>query len=119
MGTLRKKIQRQVSASVRKPPSSGPEALPIPAMPRIRAPASAARDAGSAANVIPRIAGHIIAAPMPIATRAAISHSMVGAAPPSAEKTAKITAPMKKILRRPSMSARRPPVTIAIPKTSA
>src|SRR4249920_1967957 len=39
MGRFRKKIHRQLSASVRMPPSSGPMALPKPAAPRISPPA--------------------------------------------------------------------------------
>ena len=42
-----------------------------------------------------------------------------GASPPSSEKNAKIAAPTKKIRRRPSRSASRPPVTISTPKISA
>ncbi len=48
-GTLKKKIQRQLSRSVRVPPSNGPIALPNPAAPRISPPASPALSSGSAA----------------------------------------------------------------------
>jgi hypothetical protein len=41
-----KKIQRQDSASVSAPPSSGPIAFPSPAAPRMMPPASPARDRG-------------------------------------------------------------------------
>ena len=68
---------------------------------------------------MPRIAGHISAPPIPISTRAAISQVSVGAAPPRADIEAKIAVPRKKALRRPNMSARRPPVTISTPKVSA
>ena len=47
IGTLRKKIQRQLRASVRTPPISGPIALPSPAAPMITPPASPARSFGS------------------------------------------------------------------------
>ena len=119
IGTLRKKIQRQLSASVRTPPISGPIALPSPAAPRITPPASPAFSSGSIAKVMPRIAGHISAPPMPIRTRAAISQVSVWAAPPRADIEAKIAVPRKKARRRPNMSARRPPVTIITPKVSA
>ena len=56
---------------------------------------------------------------MPIPTRAPISSGAFGAIAPSSEKAAKTAVPTKKILRRPSMSARRPPVTRPMPKTSA
>ena len=68
---------------------------------------------------MPRIAGHISAPPIPIRVRVAISQVSVWAAPPSADIEAKIAVPRKKALRRPNMSARRPPVTIITPKVSA
>ena len=49
----------------------------------------------------------------------AISQVSVCAAPPSADIEAKIAVPRKKALRRPNMSASRPPVTIITPKVSA
>ena len=118
-GTLTTNTQRQLSASVRKPPRSGPNALPIPATPMISPPASPCRSLGSAANVIPRTAGHMTAPPTPIAARAASRTPMEGAAAATAENTAKIAAPAKNSRRRPNRSARRPPVTIITPKTSA
>ena len=119
IGRLANRIQRQLSASVNRPPSSGPAALPKPAEPMISPPASAARSSGRISYVIPSTAGHIIAPPMPIRARQAISQSSSCAAPPSTEKAAKIAAPMKKMRRRPSMSASRPPVTISTPNTRA
>ena len=68
---------------------------------------------------MPKTAGHIIAPPTPISARQAISQMSLCANPPSTEKAAKMAAPMKKIRRRPSMSASRPPVTMSTPKTSA
>jgi hypothetical protein len=85
----------------------------------ISAPARAARSFGRIEYVIPRVAGHISAPPIPISARQAISTQASGASPPSSEKKAKTTAPRKKIRRRPSKSARRPPVTIRTPKMSA
>ncbi len=119
IGTLRKKIQRQLRVSVRTPPISGPIALPSPAAPRMMPPASPALSSGRIAKVIPRIAGHISAPPIPIRVRQAISQVSVCAAPPSADIEAKIAVPRKKALRRPNMSASRPPVTIITPKVSA
>ena len=74
---------------------------------------------GSAAKVIPSTAGHIIAPPIPMSARVAISQSTLCEAPPSTEKPAKIAEPTKKIRRRPKRSASRPPVTMRTPKTSA
>jgi hypothetical protein len=68
---------------------------------------------------MPRIAGHISAPPTPIPTLVAISQGEVWATAPSSEKPANSAAPMKKTRRRPNTSARRPPVTIAIPNVSA
>jgi hypothetical protein len=48
-GRLMNTTQRQLAASVNAPPSSGPTALPIPASPMIRPPASPALRSGSAA----------------------------------------------------------------------
>ncbi len=44
---------------------------------------------------------------------------MSGEKPPTKEAMAKIAEPMKKTVRRPNMSASRPPVTISTPKTMA
>lgn len=119
IGTLRKKIQRQLARSVRTPPISGPIALPSPAAPRMMPPARPAFSSGRIANVMPRIAGHISAPPIPISVREAISQVSVWAAPPSADIEAKIAVPRKNALRRPNMSASLPPVTIITPKVSA
>jgi hypothetical protein len=75
IGTLRKKIQRQLRASVRTPPINGPMALPSPAAPRMIPPARPAFSAGRIAKVMPRIAGHISAPPIPISVRQAISQA--------------------------------------------
>ena len=119
IGTLRKKIQRQLARSVRTPPISGPIALPRPAAPRMMPPARPAFSSGRIEKVMPRIAGHIKAPPIPIRVLVAISQVSVCAAPPRADIEAKIAVPRKKALRRPNMSARRPPVTIITPKVSA
>ena len=69
---------------------------------------------------MPRIAGHISAPPIPISDpRRRSARPRVWAAPPSADIEAKIAVPRKKALRRPNMSASRPPVTIITPKVSA
>ena len=66
---------------------------------------------------MPRMAGHMRAPPSPIPTRIAIRKMAFGASPPSSEKPAKSAEPTKNARRRPNRSARRPPVTIAMPKT--
>ena len=118
-GRLMTNTQRQLSTSVRKPPSSGPNALPSPATPSTSPPASPALRGGQRANVIPRTAGHMIAPPTPISARAASRTPSDGAIAATAENAAKIPAPTKNSRRRPNMSASRPPVTINTPNTSA
>ena len=118
-GRLMKNTHRQLNSSVRKPPSSGPTALPSPATPRISPPARPAFSSGSSAYVIPRIAGHISAPPMPMRPRHTINGTTLGMRPAASEKTAKKPAPIMKMRLRPNRSARRPPVTISTPNTSA
>jgi hypothetical protein len=72
-GTLRRRTQRQLSQSVSMPPSRRPAAFPRPAEPMISPPASPALSAGSSAYVIPSVAGHMSAPPMPVSPRAPIS----------------------------------------------
>ena len=68
---------------------------------------------------MPRMAGHMSAPPIPMRKRAASKVQILGANPPNMEKAAKTAAPIKKVRRRPNMSAIRPPVTMAMPKTMA
>jgi hypothetical protein len=82
-------------------------------------PARPAFASGSAAKVMPSTAGHISAPPTPISARAPSSTGSDGASAAIAENSAKIPAPTKNIRRRPKLSARRPPVTMSTPKTSA
>ena len=70
-GRLTTNTHRHPNVSVSTPPTSGPTALPSPATPSTRPPASPALAAGSAANVMPSTAGHMIAPPTPIKARAA------------------------------------------------
>jgi len=116
MGTLRNRIQRQLNASVRIPPNSGPVALPKPAAPSTMPLASAARFLGSTVNVMARTAGHINAPPTHMSARATMSRNALGAIPASKEK---IVAPARNIRRRPYRSASRPPVTMKTPKMTA
>jgi hypothetical protein len=68
---------------------------------------------------MPSTAGHIIAPPMPMSARHTISHTALGATAASSENPTKIAEPTKKTRRRPSVSARRPPVTMSTPKIRA
>ncbi len=114
-----KKTQRQLTSSVRKPPSNGPTALPSPATPRRSPPASPAFSGGNSAYIIPRIAGHISAPPIAIPPRQKMSAVTLGMTPAINEKAAKIVVPIMKMRLRPKRSARRPPVTMRTPKTRA
>ena len=65
------------------------------------------------------VAGIISAAPAPCTTRAAISISDPFASPQKSEETVKMARPIRKIRRRPNMSASLPPVSISTAKLSA
>ena len=104
-------MARQLTDSVRKPPSTGPMAsarADTPAHVPIALPRSCA---GKAFVMIDSVAGIISAAPTPWTARPATSHESVGERPMAALDAAKITTPARNIRRRPKMSPRRPPVT--------
>ena len=110
-GRLRKKIARQLTFSVRKPPTTGPMASAIAETPA-QVPIALPRSSGGKALVmIESVAGIMNAAPMPWIARPAMSHASVGAKPIAALEIAKVTTPNRNIRRRPKMSPRRPPVT--------
>ena len=117
-GMLMKKIARQLTSSVSQPPSSGPSASAIadtPAHMPIALPRSAG---GNVLVMIESVPGIISAAPQPWIAREATSQPSVGAKPIVAEAAAKTTTPIRKTLRRPKMSPRRPPVTSSTAKES-
>ncbi len=87
-----------------------PAQIPI-AVPRCRG--------GNVAAMIESVAGFISAAPAPWTTRAPISISPLEARPHASDDSVKITRPVMKISRRPSMSASFPPVSISDAKVSA
>ena len=118
-GMLMKKIQLQLTFSVRRPPTIGPIAsasaetpaqMPI-AVPRCRG--------GKVAVMIDSVAGFISAAPTPCTVRAAMSELAPPARPHHSEAPVKTTRPAMKIARRPSMSASFPPVRSRTPNVSA
>ena len=100
-GTLTKKTQRQLSASVRIPPISGPDATATPIVapqtaiappmsgPPYSAPISASAVAKSAAP------------PTPCTARAMSSTAMFQARPQSSDERVKTTTPTPKSSRRP------------------
>ena len=114
-GMLMKNTPRQLQYCENAPPTKGPSAVPIAAKPRTM---PIARLCLAPLNVLDTTAmatGKISAAPTPCTTRAAISQFASGAAPQTADRTPNRTSPHTMILRRPNMSASRPPVTISAP----
>ena len=119
-GTFTKKIQDQLSASVRIPPSRTPAAAPKP--PTAPHTPSAMFRSRPSVNVVERIesaAGVMTAAPRPCNARAEINEASDHARPAKSEASVKRMSPARKIRLRPSRSAARPPRSRKPPKTSA
>ena len=117
-GTLRKKIDCQLTLSTRKPPTTGPIASAIAETPA-QVPIALPRSSGGKALVmIDSVAGIISAEPVPCTARQATSQVSLGEKPIAALAEAKMTTPARKILRRPNRSPRRPPVTSSTAKDS-
>ena len=101
IGTLTQKIQCHESASVSRPPATGPSATPKPEMADQMPSAAPRRSAGKAAVIIVSVSGMITAPPMPSIARAAISVPAFGASAPAADETVKRMTPAVKTRRRP------------------
>ena len=114
-----KKIARQLTYSVRAPPTTGPiesASAETPAQVPIALPRSSA---GNAWVTIESVAGIISAAPMPCTARRDDQHRRVERRSPAvAEVRAKMMTPVRNIGRRPKMSPSRPPVAIRTAKVS-
>ncbi len=114
-----KKIQLQSMYWVIRPPTSGPIASAIAEVPA-QIPIAVPRcRGGKVAVMIESVAGFISAAPAPWTTRAPIRKCALGARPQASEARVKMARPTMKILRRPSMSASLPPVSISTANVSA
>ncbi len=114
-----KKIQLQLTCSVRRPPTSGPIAsasAETPAQMPIAIPRWAG---GNVAAMIESVAGFMSAAPMPWTIRAAMSMSPLVASPQASDESVKSASPRTKMNRRPSMSASFPPVSMNAANASA
>lgn len=109
-GTLIKNTSRQ-STAVSRPPRTGPAAAKHAEAPARTPRANPRRSFGQTAAVIATVAGIRTAAARPWRTRADSIHGRFCAAPASAVATAKIAAAAMKALRRPTVSATRPPTT--------
>ncbi len=110
IGTLMMRIQRQLSASVRIPPSSAPDAPPIaPIAPHSPSARLRSEPSGNVVVRIESVAGATTAPPSPCAALAATSVSSLCASPPASDASANSASPPAKTSRRPSRSAARPP----------
>ena len=117
-GRLRKKMARQLTLSVRKPPTTGPMARAMADTPA-HVPIALPRSSGGKALVmIDSVAGIMNAAPMPCTARQPTSQASLGEKPMVALDTANVMTPNRNIRRRPKMSPRRPPVTSSTAKVS-
>ena len=104
------RIQRQLIADVRIPPSSTPAAPPAPPI-APQMPTARLRAAPSV-KVVVRIdsdAGAITAPPRPWTARATMSTVRLSANPPARLESANSTRPATNTRRRPRRSAARPP----------
>ncbi len=106
-GTLTKKIARQPSPAISRPPSEGPRAVPIADIVPSSPMALPVLAFGTVSPTNAMVRAIMIAAPRPCAARAAISSQSAGAAPHTAEATVN--------RRVPTNSSRRRPVTVTEP----
>ena len=119
IGTLMKKIQFQLTCSVRRPPKSGPIASAIADTPAQMPIAVPRWRAGKVAVMIESVAGFMSAPPRPWTTRAEFSIVPFEASPQASEAPVKITRPVMKMSRRPSRSASFPPISMKAANASA
>ena len=117
-GRLIQNAACQPNESTRNPPTAGPSAVLIalaPAQVPIAAPRSSG---GNAAEMMARLCGTIIAAPIPCTSRAAISASTPGASAQPSEASAKTPVPSRNSRSRPKRSPAAPPTRISAPRNS-
>src|SRR5215207_9674517 len=109
IGRFTRKIQCQLSASVRTPPASRPIEDP-PAATNVYTPIAFACSPGSGniVTIMPRITAEAIAPPTPWTKRAPISISWLPASPHSSEASVNTARPVRNMSRRPIRSPSRP-----------
>ena len=109
IGRLTKKIQCQLIAWVRTPPTSSPIEPPAEAT-NANTPIAFACSLGSLniVTIIPRITEEVIAPPAPCTKRAAISIPWLDESPHTAEAAVNTPRPVRNIRRRPTRSPSRP-----------
>jgi hypothetical protein len=110
-GRFTKKIDCHDTCSTRNPPSSGPIARASPDTPAQVPIAFPRSSGGNALEMIESVPGIMSAAPPPCSSRPTTSQVCDWEKPMKALVHAKITTPVRKTVRRPKMSPRRPPVT--------
>jgi hypothetical protein len=116
IGRLMKKIQCQLSESVRTPPSTWP--IEAPAAPvKLKTAIALARSLGSMNSVtrIPRLTAAAIALPTPCRNRAVISTAAEVATPASSEAAVNIAVPARNMRLRPIRSPSRPASSSRLP----
>ena len=101
IGTFTKKIQRQLSASVMIPPSSGPAATASPIVEPQAAIAFPRSGPWYSAPISARAVANSAAPPTPCSARAASSVATFGAMPQRNDASVKIDTPTAKSSRRP------------------
>ena len=111
-------MARQLTCSVRKPPTTGPSASASAETPA-QVPIALPRSCGGKAFVmIESVAGIMKAAPMPWTARLRTNERSLGARPAVADESANTITPKRNARRRPKMSPSRPPVTSSTANTS-
>ena len=108
IGTLTKKIHAQPIASTSTPPASGPTSVATPAVAPHTLIATPRRSDGKIRVMTDSVCGLITAAPMPWATRAAISIAMVPDRPHQSEAAVKTARPTRYRFFGPNRSPSRP-----------
>ena len=109
IGTLIRNTDPHQKLASSKPPTIGPSAMPTPLVPA-QMPIARCRSAGSRniSVMIASVEGIIMAPPMPMLARAAISMSTEPEKAAQVEQAAKATRPARNTRLRPIRSARLP-----------
>lgn len=123
MGRLTKNTQRQPSsvptASISRPPASGPTAVETPMTLPSRPKALARSAPWNICWISPEVCGATMPAAVPWISRNTTSQDGPGARPHAAEASVNTASPNRKARRLPCMSPSRPAGTSASPKVSA
>ena len=117
IGRLMKKIQCQEMASVSTPPASRPIEPPAEATkPKTPIALACSRGSGNIVTIMPRMTAEVSAPPTPWTKRAPISTPWPGATAHTTEAAVNTARPVRKTLRWPIRSPRRPASSSSPPK---